>query len=168
MAIKPFDAELENELLGRYNKPSINALDKHFARLQLQDFYYRYRDLDEACLQSAIHYYLEDIAQLPEIQAAYVAIEKARIQYLLDFDVECEKRKELEEQLSRAGPFKGEIKAFDRMSIIHEKAGDFYAAIDFCVQAIKYYNGIGLSTEIDERRMHKLVAKAAKKDSDAG
>jgi len=147
-------------LLTQYKKTHTNALDKHFALIALQDFYYKYRDLDGKYLQTCIAYCKEDIALLPQVQIQYKREEKENIQKLAT----VYSKKEIAERLADVKNFNSNIPAFKRLAVIYEKHKDYSIAIGICDQAIAYYNGIGCSSVAIEfaERKSKLEAKAEK------
>src|SRR5699024_8807500 len=59
-----FDEAAEKELLKTYRTSSKNALDRHFALIQLQNFYYRFRALDDKYIDQCIFYCKEDLNSL--------------------------------------------------------------------------------------------------------
>ncbi|MCR4621185.1 MAG: TerB N-terminal domain-containing protein [Clostridiales bacterium] len=152
-----FDAILERKLRTTYSNAKNNPMERHFASISLQDFYYKYRDLDQAYLDACIRYCKEDISQLEELQKCYYDEEQKRIKaysYLSS--------NEIKQRLSEITPFCGTIPAFKRLAIIYEKRKDYNNAIDICNQAIEYYNLINnqsAATEFCERRQ-KLLEKA--------
>lgn len=151
------DKDTERKLLATYNMARENSLDQHFASIALQDFYYKYRELDPVYLDKCIEYCRDDIARLPSIQQSYMEDERKRInsRSLLS---PTEKRI----MISKITPFNGSIPAFKRLAIIYEKTKDFKSAIDICDQAISYYTSVNMPTmafEFSERRM-KLINKS--------
>lgn len=158
--ILSLDTEMEKELLKQYNKARSNAMTKHFALIALQDFYYKYRDIDSKYLQICIDYCNEDIALLPQVQSQYIKEEKDRVHQLSSIY----SKREVAEQLSAITAFNGNIPAFKRLAIIFEKNKEYSKAITVCKQAIAYYGEIGTHTEVGEfeKRMQKIEAKASK------
>jgi hypothetical protein len=49
-----FDNEKEKELISEYRNAKDNAMAKHFVLIRLQDFYYKYRDIDSIYLEKCI------------------------------------------------------------------------------------------------------------------
>ena len=134
-----FDQAKEAELIDKYIHAPLNSLDQHFACIDLQNFYYGFRDLGPAFLDRCITYCLDDISRLPEIQAVY--------------------RKD--PRNANRGPFDGRIPAYERLAIIYEKQKDYEKAIDICEKAIQYYGALGLVNHRDdfETRKQKLAEK---------
>lgn len=157
--IKPikFDTVQEHQLLEDLNKNRRHIMDMHFSYIALQDFYYKYRDLDEKYLKKCIEYCVEDIAMLPDIQKCYRLEEIEHIQALTSFYG----KKETAEKLKAIGPFNGRIPAFSRLAIIYEKRKNFTEAMTICDQAIEYYNSIDMSSSALEfkKRREKLEVK---------
>lgn len=152
--ILTFDDLQEKELLRQYKKAQANVMDRHFALISLQNFYYKYRKVDKKYLQLCIDYCREDIELLPRVQTQHIKEEQENIQKLAPFT----SKKLLSQKLSTIEPFKGTIPAFQRLAIIYEKQKDYAAAIDICMQAITYYSGIQMhETASDfEKRWEKL------------
>lgn len=154
-----FNYQFEAELLKQYKKSLSNAVDKHFALIGLQDFYYKYRELDSKYLQTCIAYCNEDISILPQMQAQYKRDEKARIQQLSI----AYSKSEISKKLAAVDNFNGNIPAFKRLAIIYEKSKDFNKAESICNQAISYYSEIGLISVAEEfvERKSKIAKKQA-------
>ena len=153
------DSTQEKELLRQYKSACTNAMDMHFALIALQDFYYKYRELDSKYLQMCIDYCNEDITLLPQMQSQYVREEKANLQKLAS----VYSKNELAERLSAIHAFNGIIPAFKRLAIINEKGKNYARAIDICNQAIEYYAGVDMHNTVAEfeQRKQKLETKAA-------
>ena len=111
---------------------------QHFASIDLQQFYYKYRDLGQEYLDKCIFYCSDDINRLPEIQAAY--------------------------RNANGTAFDGRIPAYERLAIIYEKQKDFINAIDICDKASQYYSVSGMIElkEDFEARKAKLLSKQDK------
>lgn len=149
--ILTFDDLQEKELLRQYKKAQANAMDRHFALISLQNFYYKYREIDEKYLHLCIDYCREDIKLLPQVQTQHIKEEKENIQKLAPFT----SKKLLSQKLSSIEPFKGTIPAYQRLAIIYEKQRDYVAAIDICIQAITYYSDIQMyeaASDFEKRR----------------
>ncbi|MBS3197650.1 TerB N-terminal domain-containing protein [Turicibacter bilis] len=155
-----FDSIQEKELLNQYKKACSNAIDKHFALIALQDFYYKYRKLDSKYLQICIDYCNEDIDLLPQVQSQYIREEKENIKKLSSMY----SKREVAEQISAIGTFNGNIPAFKRLAIIFEKNKEYLKAIVVCNQAITYYEGITMYDAVAEfeQRKKKLESKVTK------
>ena len=155
-----FDEAAEKELLKTYRASSKNALDRHFALIQLQNFYYRFRALDDKYVEQCIFYCKEDLNSLSSLQEAHIRDEQKRVEALKG----VYSKAELAEQYSKIDPFNGIIPAFKRLQIIYEKQKDYAAAIDICNQAIDYYQKVGMydSAKDFEIRLHKIEAKRNK------
>lgn len=152
-----FDISQEKVLLSEYKSATNNSLNQHFALIALQDFYYKYRVLDDQYLQQCISYCEEDISKLSIFQSSYIKEEQKRLQSYLPIN-------EVQQQLRKMGPFKGNIPAFKRMTIIYEKSKQFTKGIDMCDQAIQYYSSIGSNEEAYDfsQRKEKLIQKQKK------
>lgn len=73
-----FDSAQENELLEQYKASKNRLLEQHFTLIKLQEFYYKYRELDNKYLSLCIEFCCEDIAILPKMQNEY-KIEEQKI-----------------------------------------------------------------------------------------
>lgn len=158
--VKPlvFDEKEEMSLLEKYKSDCLNAMNKHFTLIELQNFYYKYRELNEIYLDKCIEYCYEDISSLSQLQEQYRKDEKEKIQQFAFVDT----KEKIKEKIENIGFFPGDIPAFKRLAIVYEKQKKYLDAIDICKQAIKYYKEIGLLakvTEYEERKM-KLEAKS--------
>ncbi len=151
-----FDEATEKELLANYNDTLDGSLDEHFASIALQDFYYKYRDVDSEYLMKCIDYCRDDISKLGLINKSYIQGETTRIKELSFYY----SREEIEERISKIGFFDGTIPAFRRLVIIFEKEKEYEQAIKVCNQAIEYYSKVGLGTKEEfEERKEKLLKK---------
>lgn len=160
--INPIELDIvqEQQLLEDLNKNGRSILNKHFTYIALQDFYYKYRDLDEKYLQKCIDYCIEDIMMLPDVQKYYYKEETECIQALAS----VYGKKKTAEELKAIKPFNGAIPAFYRLTVIYEKRRNFTDAMAICDKAIKYYDSIGMNGSALEfkRRREKLEAKSQK------
>lgn len=157
--ILSFDTSQENILLSDYQKAKIGSTDQHFALIALQNFYYKYRIIDDKYLELCIKYCLEDISNLEKMQQNYLKEEEKRINNMF-FLSKAEKQNEL----NKITAFDGTIPAFKRLAIIYEKAKDFDSAINICKQAINYYTSIEMWSQTNEflDRQDKLLTKKSK------
>lgn len=155
-----FDSTMEAQLQGQYKKARSNAMDKHFALIVLQDFYYKYSEIDKKYLETCISYCEEDISLLPQVQFQYERDEKASIQRLAN----VYSKKEIAKKLAAIGCFSGNIPAFKRLAIIYEKSKDFESTKGICDQAVAYYDGIGLNSAASEfaERKNKVSKRIQK------
>ena len=158
--IPTFDSDTERTLISEYEKSTSNALDKHFSLISLQDFYYKYREINEQYLNKCIEYCMEDIVLLPQVQRQYIQDEKANIQAMKGIY----SKTEIEMKIEEIQPFMGVIPAFKRMAIIYEKQKKYAEAISMCEQAMEYYreiNAVEYFNEFEEREK-KLKKKMNK------
>jgi len=154
-----FDRVQEQLLLNDYNSKKNNSLKQHFVSISIQDFYYKYRNIDQQYLEKCIEFCKDDISKLQEIQRAYIEEEKNRIlsyQWLTPM----EKKKEI----SEIKPFYATIPAFKRLVIIYEKEKKYDSAINICEQAISFYASGDMKSKALEfsERKQKLLSKKKK------
>ncbi len=154
--ILSFDSKVEGELLDKYNN-AIDDLDKHFTLIELQNFYYKYRKLDEAYLKQCIAYCEEDLNMLSQIQESHFERGKAS---LLQFP-EYYNGVRLQSELNKIGNFEGRIPAFERLAIIYEKSGYMQKAISICESAVDYYSSLKMIEYANQfkERLLKLTKK---------
>lgn len=143
--ILSFDEASEKVLLDQYDRMP-NAWARHFAALDLQNFYYKFRDLDAKYLKLCENWCLKDIRDLPAIERDFLAGNKA-VGYLPDvhsLDVS--------------------IPAFERLAILYMKQNRLEECVNICNQAIEFYSKRGLvdSSEEFKNRKEKALAKLAK------
>ncbi len=131
-----FNQKEENDLLSTLNSAGNDLVNKHFAYLNLQNFYYKYRDLDEKYIHKCIEYCLLDIDSLPEMEKQYIEKEIRRGKELSKFSDEPFS-KEDENRIKKEG-FTGIIPAFSRLSIIYEKQKQYEKALEICDIAINF------------------------------
>ncbi len=158
--IPSFDSDTEKTLLTEYRKSASDALEKHFALISLQNFYYKYRELDERYLDKCIGYCMEDIDLLPQVQQQYIRNEKADIRAMQSIY----SKTEIETKIKEIQPFMGMIPAFKRMAIIYEKQKKYAEAISMCDQAMEYYRETNVAEYLNEfaERKKKLEKKMNK------
>lgn len=152
-----FDTNQEQQLLNAYNSTRINSPDQHFASISIQDFYYKYRNLDREYLEKCIAYCKDDISKLPEMQKNYIEEEKNKI--LLRPLLSAEEKQRM---ITEIRPFYANIPAFKRLVIIYEKEKDYDSAITICDQAISFYEAgdmQSLALEFSERKQKLLNRK---------
>jgi hypothetical protein len=151
-----FDAIEEKKLLAELKKNFRNPIDRHFKYIELQVFYYRYRDLDRKYMEKCIEYCEEDIKTLNDVQKSYIAAEVKNLNQLSRvYDKEeLESRKR---EIDRG--FIGRIPAFSRLAIIYEKDKEYKKAIEICSAAIQYYNSLNMDTSEFRDRKEKLLNK---------
>lgn len=136
--IETFDKVKEAELLEKYNSCIPGTVQEHYVSIELQDFYYRYRNLDDKYLQKCIEFCNDDVTKLQSINMDYVSSEKAKITEHAKWLGSS--KTEVNEKLSKVGLFDFTIPAFKRLAIIYEKQKDYKKAIAVCDAAIGYYS----------------------------
>lgn len=134
-----------------------DAYDRHFSLIALQNFYYKYRDVDEKYVDKCIIACNEDINSLPNVQRDYRKQEIKIIKQLSKYHSSLEN----DAKVSNVGYFIGVIPAFSRLAIIYEKNKKYSDALNVCDQAIKYYSSYGMSSQSQEfeERKEKLLKK---------
>ncbi len=152
-----FDYVSEKELVSNFNKCKPYSLNRHFALIDLQNFYYKCRNIDNIYLEKCIEFCLVDINSLTEMQQSYFGDEISRVKQLSRIYT----KKEMDYQISEIKAFNGTIPAFKRLAIIYERQKEFIKAIEICDKAIAYYNGVNACAEVAEfeERKAKLSTK---------
>ena len=157
-----FNKAEEQELLAKL-KSAKNKYDRHFVYIEIQNFYYKYRDI-EAYLNECINYCLKDIEALPQVSSEYAAqgIRQIKEYAVYRNGLSADDSKRIYE-LNKYG-FDGDIPAFKRLCIIYEKQKQYDLAEKYCDKAIRYYTEHGVLSLADEfkKRKEKLVNKASK------
>lgn len=160
-----FDKIEESKLLDELNNTRDNIVNRHFTYIKLQNFYYKYRELDSNLdsiyIDECIRYCKEDIESLDDLQKAYVNSELNDLNKLSNYYEKSELRERMSE--IRQG-FKGRIPAFERLAIIYEKQKEYSKAIEVCNLAIGYYESLDMGETIDglQRRKIRLLNKKDK------
>lgn len=148
-----FDEKQEKALLAELSKNQRNPVDRHFTYINLQDFYYKFRSLDEKYIKKCIEYCILDISTLSDMTEAYISEEIKRAKEIASFSDTKNLKAEIEEIKERG--FIGNIPAFKRLAIIYEKQGKYNESIEVCNKAIAY----GQSIQDFEDRKLKLQQK---------
>jgi hypothetical protein len=154
--VEIFDETQEKDFLRTLKEYSNQPVRRHFCYLEIQDFYYKYRDLDKKYLDKCIEYCWLDINSLDELQKGYVQEELSRINQLSQYLESGDMSSEIN-SIKKDG-FIGNIPAFSRLAIIFEKQKEFEKAMNVCDLAIAY--GHGHESMIE--RKEKLTEKAKK------
>jgi hypothetical protein len=149
-----FDYVKEGRLLDELKKNKNKPVDKHFVYNQLQDFYYRYRELDPMYVEECIKYCEADIQLLDQLNERYVKERVENLRYMERTHSKKEYNTEVQEVKKQR--FQGRIPAFSRLAIIYEKRKDYESAIKISNNAIEYYNNQGMDTSEFEKRLDRL------------
>ncbi|GAB3803717.1 TerB N-terminal domain-containing protein [Virgibacillus kimchii] len=152
-----FDYVKEAHLLDELKKNKNNPVDKHFVYNQLQDFYYKYRELDPVYVEECIKYCEADIQLLDQLNERYVKESIANLSYMERTHSKEEYKNEV--QKVKKQKFQGRIPAFSRLAIIYEKRKDYDSAIKISNNAIEYYSDQGMNTSEFEKRLNRLRQK---------
>ncbi len=157
-----FDKSKEKELLKSL-KRSRSRIDKHYAYIELQNFYYKYRNLDSKYLDLCEEYCLEDFDVLGASNQSCSSKHRSIISRFISFEDSIPS--DLAEILDiKKSGFDCRIPAFERMAIIEEKRGNYDKAISYCDMAIKWYKARKVKEYVEdfEKRKKKLLAKIEK------
>jgi len=132
-----FDKILEKELLKELKKSKQDLVNRHFSYISLQNFYYKYRNLDKIYLNECIKYCELDINSIDEMNKVY-------------------KKQDI---LNTEKGFTGNIPAFKRLAIIYEKNKEYDKAILVSQRAISFGNQNDGTDGGFEARIEKLKKK---------
>jgi hypothetical protein len=140
------DRVLETQHLSalRFAKTS---LEKHFALMNIHEFYYKYRELDSQYLEICIKYCQEDITLLKDLDIEYITTETKRLKSYLEMianyhgqEANSMRTRTIDElNLLNVKGFIGHIVSFDRLVIIYQKQQQIQKAFEICEQAINHY-----------------------------
>ena len=155
-----FDKAKEKELLKILKKSANNPFDRHFAYIGLQDFYYKYRDLDIKYLNLCEKYCLKDIETIGIANQDYISKEVVQINKYSDIRGNLANDLKEISQIKNTG-FNGYIPAFKRLAIIEEKRGNYDKAIMYCDMAINWYTEHNCREYVEEfeKRKRKYASK---------
>jgi len=151
-----YDSKQEKSLLDELNNSTHDPVGRHFAYLQIQDFYYKYRDIDRVYLDKCLEFALRDISELKELQDAYVKREIETVKTLAEYHGKQWEQQETEAIKERG--FNGNIPSFKRAEIIYEKLGLYEKAIEICDKAIDYGQSVEEFTEKKQKILKKKNA----------
>lgn len=156
-----FDFEEEKRLFIELDNTIKDPVSRHFTYISIQDFYYKYRDLNSRYLNECMAYCFKDLDTLTELQEAYV---KQRVKEILQLSNLYEKR-ELKKEIEviKKDKFQGRISAFNRLAIIYEKKKEYEKAIEISIRAKNYYQEIG--DEVNFNDFNKRIDRLEKKIS---
>lgn len=150
-----FDEEKERELLAEY-QGQIQPIARHFARIPLISFYYKYR-AEPQWLEKCIALCKEDIAELPLLdQQERDEAEAFFREYTVNVGAPDKEMLRDHNHTMKYG-FDGNILAFDRLIMIHLNAQDYENALIYCDMAIRHAKEHGL--EAEKYRQKKLRIK---------
>jgi hypothetical protein len=148
-----FNEKQEKILLAELSANLRNPVNRHFNYIDLQNFYYKYRSIDEKYIDKCIQYCILDINTLSEMTEAYVSEEIKRTKEFTSITGTKILKDEIQKIKERG--FIGNIPAFKRLAIIYEKQGRYNEAIEVCDKAIAY----GQSVQEFRDRKQKLEQK---------
>lgn len=155
--ILTFNEKEEITLLKALKRTKNNFLDRHFILIGIQDFYYKYRDVNFEYIEKCIEYCNMDIESLEAMQRSYYDNRLKEINELATIY----NNEKVENEISNIERFKGNIPAFKRLAIIYEKRKDYEKGVGVCDVAIDYYNSVNMMEQTDEftKRKNKLSSK---------
>lgn len=153
-----FNKKEEQDLLTVLENIKTNRVQRHFIYISIQDFYYKYRDLDEQYLLLCIDYCMKDIQSLSEMEAQYIQSEISREKEYARL-MGNQFTKQEEEKIKDTG-FIGRIPAFSRLAIIFEKQKKYEKAIEICDIAISFKH----EAEEYNQRKEKIIKKMEKEN----
>ncbi len=148
-----FDQRQEREFLDYLSQNKNDPVMRHFAYIQLHDFYYKFRSLGDDYLNECIKYCFLDLNSLSELHEGYIKKQIKMSEYLIT--LHGQEYFEEEKARIRKEGFIGRIPGFNRLAIIYEKQSKFDEAIDICNRAIEY----GQATQEFEEKIRKLEKK---------
>jgi hypothetical protein len=156
-----FDTALESSLLKDLEKNSKDLVKRHFTYIDLQDLYYKYRNLDRKYLEKCKEYCLLDINSLKDMIEQFIQQE---IDELKETDVSMD-LPELNEGMKRIKNegFIGNIPAFSKLSIILEKEGKIHEAIKICQRGIEMNH----TQEYLQKRLVSLKRKLTRQNKES-
>lgn len=135
-----FDAKKETELLNQLSAAEKDLVKRHFVFLMLEDFYYKYRELDSKYIEKCKEYCIKDISSLNEMEEEYILQEIEMAKYT----------GESVEKIRKTG-FIGRIPSFGRLIIIYEKEKDYENALKICDKAISFKHEADVYMERKEK-----------------
>lgn len=128
-----FDTKTEKKLLEELKKNK-NIVDRHFSLMNLHEFYYKFRDLDEKYINECIKYCNSDIESIKKMYIEYYEQNKKDLE-----EIKNTISKEEYVSFLENGIFQGRIVSFERLVIIYEKQKRYDKAMEICDKAIEYY-----------------------------
>lgn len=141
-----FDSKKESELLNQLSEAESDFVKRHFAFLMLEDFYYKYRELDRKYLEKCKEYCIKDISSLTEMEEEFILQEIEMAKYT----------GESVEKIRKTG-FIGRIPSFSRLIIIYEKEKDYENAIKICDKAISFKHEADTYRERKEKILETMM-----------
>ena len=156
-----FNYELETQYLKELSivRMQKDILELHFKLMNLQSFYYSYRNTDEKYLQEAIKYCEEDINMSSEIKNEFVRRDRELIEGLKKMNPLI--------QLQSDGNYEtkiGRIPAFETLMVIYAKKQQYDDLIRVCDKALEYYNGSDKHKDLINKIINKRRAAYEKKE----
>jgi hypothetical protein len=139
-----FDPAKEKEYMEKL-KESMTATKRHFLLLNIQDFYYKCRNLSDVYVDRCIHFCNEDIKLLPLLQEEFETEEKHNIDMMSAFSVLSDE--EYNSKIDEIGVFLGRIQAFDKLIQIYKKRKELDKVDEINAFMEEYYNGKYVNTD---------------------
>ena len=150
-----FNTSQEKMILKQLSDSKKDLVKRHFVYLQLEDFYYKYRELDQKYLEACIDYCLRDIDSLKEMEQQFIEQE---IERLSEYSSLVGARKDdcnKEVMDIKAKGFIGSIPSFNRLAIIYEKRKDYNKVIEIYDKAIAFGRDVSQYFEKKDKLIEK-------------
>ena len=131
-----FSKKEERNLLMSADHENNDPIALHFVYMQLQDFYYKYRSLEQRYLNQCINFCLKDIDSFDSLNKAWIQREKKELKRMISSSLsnpEDIRRQEFEIEKG----FHYRIPAFKRLAIIYEQKKQYDDAIKICERSIE-------------------------------
>lgn len=150
------------ELLANVEKAQ-NQIDRHFAYMLLQDYYYEKRKESDENMQACIDWCIRDISELDKLdEDFYKQLQEEKKTHIAILGKKGFKKWHESDYWDR-DKFDCHILAFKKLAIIYEQAKDYANAISIAEQAETYYKSHNNKWLPDaQKRLERLRQKAAK------
>lgn len=153
LIIQTFDEKEEETLLHNYSTLK-NVMDKHLSLIVIQDFYYKYRTIDDKYINECIYYCNEHLKIANGLKKYSLNENKKNFERIKEIIMNDIQQLEFLERKSMDFP---RVPAFERLDTIYKNRKEYYLAIEVCNKAIKYYEGSENKSEIVEKFRKKKL-----------
>ena len=143
---KVFDTNKEKELKSELAKVD-GYVARHYALMNLHEFYYSYRELSSDNIELAKKYAYEDISIMPMVQEEYRITQRQDRNNYLKRHSEKEDKEMLDKVYNEV--FCYDVPAFKRICIILEHDGCYEEALKICNQALEFYSSVGHESNVE-------------------